>query len=69
MKLASDEQDFQTWKERANLFIKNEEEKKRKEKRWKGDVLKKGNGCVQISPTAVLPAYSEMGASEIGTFS
>lgn len=33
MKLASDEQDFQTWKERANLFVKNEEEKKRKDKR------------------------------------
>lgn len=70
MKLASDEQDFQTWKERASLFVKNEEEKKRKDKRWKrkGDLLKKGNGCVQISPTAVCPAYPKMGASEIGTF-
>lgn len=71
MKLASDEQDFQTWKERANLSVKNEEEKKkRKDKRWKrkGDVLKKGNGCVQISPTALLPAYPEMGDAETGTF-
>lgn len=35
MKLASDEQDFQTWKERANLSVKNEEEKKKE--KTKGD--------------------------------
>lgn len=35
MKLASDEQDFQTWKERANLFVKNEEEKKKKRQKVK----------------------------------
>lgn len=42
MKLASDEQDFQTWKERANLSVKNEEEKKKKRQK----ATEKG-GCAQ----------------------
>lgn len=61
---------FKPGKKERICLLKMRKKKKRKDKRRqrKGDVLKKGNGCVQISPTALLPAYPEMGDEETGTF-
>lgn len=59
---------FKPGKKERICLLKMRKKKKKKRQKVKEDVLKKGNGCVQISTTALLPAYPEMGDAETGTF-